>query len=62
MITVMLGKVQKQVAIVEKIKVIFNKNISIIKSSSHDQNVKVLLFFLLILACYEQLDFDSSLF
>ena len=58
----MLVKLQKQVAIVEKIKVIFNKNISIIKSSSQDQKVKVLMIFLLTLACYEQLDFDSGLF
>ena len=61
-ITVMLVKLQKQVAIVEKIKVIFKKNITIIKSSRQDQKVKVLIIFLLILACYEQLDFDSSLF
>ena len=62
-ITVMLVKLQKQVAIVEKIKVIFNKNITIIKSSRQDQKVKVLIIFCLslpvtnnwtlILACFD---------
>ena len=59
----MLVKLQKQVAIVEKIKVIFNKNTTIIKSSRQDQKVKVLIIFCLslsvinnwtlILACFD---------
>ena len=44
----MLGKLQKQVAIVEKIKVIFNKNITMIKSSRQDEKVKVLIIFWLV--------------
>ena len=51
-ITVMLVKLQKQVAIVEKIKVIFNKNITIVKSSRQDQKVKVLIIFCLSLPCW----------